>query len=53
MLCYCAEGSIAEDGRAKENNGRYIVNNSNDTNFIEFAVSKGYVTQLRLFYQLP
>lgn len=44
---------IAEDGRSKENNGRYIINNSDDTKFIEFTVANGSIKQLRLFYQLP
>ena len=42
---------VAEDGRSKENNGRYLIND-NDAKFIEFVVSNGIVERMRLFYQL-
>ena len=44
---------IAEDGRSKENNGRYIINDNGDTKNLEFTVKNGAIRKIRLYYMLP
>ena len=44
---------IAEDGRSKENNGLYIINDNGDTKNLEFTVKNGTIRKIRLYYMLP